>query len=503
MSQSVWIFPDQLSPRHTALAAADRARDVVVFVEPLASGPFARFHKKKTVLLFAAMRHFAAELRAEGWTIDYHELGSVQTYDEAWERHRQRFGERALAVMEPNDLPEDALVRSLGAKVFPTCQFVVPRADFAEFARGRKRLLMETHYRATRQRLGLLVQADGEPEGGQWNFDAENRKTVSNWKADGAPKPPSFQGFQPDATTRAVMRAVAEAFPSAPGEAEDFAWPVTREAAREVLVRFVRERLPRFGDYQDLMLEDAPGMFHSWISGPLNIGLLDPLECVAEAVAAYRRGAAPLAAVEGFVRQIIGWREFVNGVYWFAMPDYAARNALDAQRPLPAFFSTGETEMHCLRTVLGEVRRTAYNHHIQRLMILGNFLLLAGVRPDAALRWFTDMYIDAFDWVMAANVLGMALHADGGFMATKPYAASAAYISKMSNYCAGCRFDPAKKSGPGACPFNLLYWDFYDRHAERFARNPRTSMMVKAWQKRPADERKRITTEARAFLENL
>ncbi len=503
MPHTVWIFPDQLTRRNSALAAANRKEDVVLFVEPLSSGPFQGFHKKKTVLLFAAMRHFADGLREKGWTVDYHELGTVGTYEEALALHRKRHGRRDLLVMEPNDLPEDHLVRGLGATVLPTCQFVVPRTEFATFALGKKRLLMENHYRATRQRLGILVDPNGEPEGGRWNFDAENRKTVANWKADGAPRPPRFAKYPPDDITQNVIHAVEKAFPLAPGETADFAWPVTRTQAVEELRRFTDERLPRYGEYQDLMLEDSPGMFHSWISAPLNLGLLDPMECVDAAVTSYRTGRAPLAAVEGFVRQIIGWREFVNGVYWLKMPEYAERNELEAQRPLPGFFRSGETDMHCLRTVLVEVKRSSYNHHIQRLMVLGNFLLLAGIRPSEALRWFTDMYVDAFDWVMAANVLGMALHADGGFMATKPYAGSGAYISRMSNYCTGCRFDPAKKSGTGACPFNLLYWDFYDRHAARFARNPRTSMMVKSWSKRPEEERNRITREARAFLESL
>jgi len=278
---------------------------------------------------------------------------------------------------------------------------------------------------------------------------------------------------------------------------------VTRAEALESLASFIRERLPRFGDFQDLMLQDAPTMFHSLISGPLNLGLLNPMECIEAAEKAYRDGTAPLAAVEGFIRQILGWREFVNGVYWLKMPDYLSSNALHANRPLPDFFYTAKTDMQCLSLTISEAIDTSYNHHIQRLMILGNFLLLAGIDPRQSHDWFLEMYIDAHEWVMAANVLGMALHADGGFMATKPYAASAAYISKMSNYCSGCQFDPKKKTGPGACPYNLLYWDFYDRHGKRFASNPRTSMMVSSWNKRPESEKNLIRSEAAAFLESL
>ncbi len=509
VGKTIWILGDQLSIEHTALAGADKRQDVVLLIESRSRGAHLRYHKIKLVLIYSAMRHFAAELRADGWTVDYHTMERTADFDAAWERHVAAHRPDEVLLMEPNSWFEDQLVREVLARrdlkvsFTPTRHFVVPRQDFLDAAKGKKRLLMENHYRATRQRLGILVTPDGEPEGGAWNFDSENRKTVADWKRDGAVRPPAVIGVPPDEVTREVMRDVDLYFPGAFGSSAGFRVAVTRAAALQELERFVAERLVRFGDYQDLMLADAPGMFHSWISGPLNVGLLSPRECVDAAVEAYRSGRAPLAAVEGFVRQIIGWREFVNGVYWLKMPDYAASNTLGATRPLPDFFYSGETDLNCLRHVLQELRDTAYNHHIQRLMVLGNFLLLAGIRPQEALRWFTEMYVDAFDWVMAANVLGMALHADGGFMATKPYCGSGAYLSKMGNYCAGCRYDPKKKSGPGACPFNLLYWDFYDRHAERFARNPRTSMMVKSWEKRPELEKKTIRQEAARFLDGL
>ena len=509
MRQTVWIFDDQLTLQNTALAAADRQSAVIFMMERRTSAPHLRWHKIKLVMIFSAMRHFARELQADGWRVDYHSLGETESVETALDLHLSRFASSELVVMEPNSMPERALLESAGARwksgshVFPTCQFVVARADFLKAAAGKKRLLMETHYRATRRELGILVDDSGEPEGGMWNFDASNRRTVADWKRDGSQRPLPRSPYHCDALTREVMADVDRWFPDAFGSSDLFSVPVTREEALRVLSEFVEQRLVRFGDYQDLMLENEPGMFHSWISAPLNLGLLGPLECVEAAVVAYRSGRAPLAAVEGFVRQVIGWREFINGVYWLKMPAYAAVNALDATRPLPEFFYSGRTEMNCLRKVLGEAHDSAYNHHIQRLMILGNFLLLAGVRPQEALAWFTEMYIDAYDWVMAANVLGMALHADGGFMATKPYAGAAAYISKMSNYCGACAFDPKKKSGVGACPFNLLYWNFYDRHADRFASNPRTSMMVSAWRKRPASEQKAIRDDAAKFLQGL
>jgi deoxyribodipyrimidine photolyase-related protein len=364
---------------------------------------------------------------------------------------------------------------------------------------------MEQHYRTYRQKLGVLLDHDGEPEGGAWNFDAENRKTISDWKKEGAPRPgvSATKNRVHDEITQKAISDVEHFFPNGIGRAVDCWLPVTRAEALESLASFIRERLPRFGDFQDLMLQDAPTMFHSLISGPLNLGLLNPMECIEAAEKAYLDGTAPLAAVEGFIRQILGWREFVNGVYWLKMPDYLSSNALHATRPLPDFFYTAKTDMQCLSLTISEAIDTSYNHHIQRLMILGNFLLLAGIDPRQSHDWFLEMYIDAHEWVMAANVLGMALHADGGFMATKPYAASAAYISKMSNYCSGCQFDPKKKTGPGACPYNLLYWDFYDRHGKRFASNPRTSMMVSSWNKRTESEKNLIRSEAAAFLESL
>jgi deoxyribodipyrimidine photolyase-related protein len=503
MKNSILIFGDQLTLHNTALGAGRCGKDVVLLVEARDSG---RAHKIKRVFQFTAMREFAAQLRANGWQVDYRKMGDAPCFEDALKDHLTSHRPESLLIMEPNNWSQQKIVNSIAAsglavQTTPTCQFVTPREEFFRFAKGKKRLLMEAHYRQARQKLGILMRDDGEPEGGAWNYDAENRKTVRDWKKDGAPKPPT--AITRKRNQSPVAAEVEQWFPEDPGRAEDCWLPTTREGAVEALREFIETRLPLFGDYQDLMLQDSPTMFHSLIAAPLNLGLLLPMECVAAAERAYKSGRAPLAAVEGFVRQIIGWREFVNGVYWLKMPDYLQSNGLTATRKLPAFFYSGETDMNCLRCVIREVKDTAYNHHIQRLMILGNFLLLAGISPQEAHDWFLEMYIDAHEWVMAANVLGMALHADGGFMATKPYAGSAAYISKMSNYCSGCSFDPNKKSGPGACPFNLLYWDFYDRHADRFASNPRTSMMVSAWRKRPEAERETIRREAAKFLAGL
>jgi deoxyribodipyrimidine photolyase-related protein len=507
--KTLLVLGDQLSHWNSALRAGDRNSDVVLMVE--CPDFNAKHHKIVRVFQISAMRHFAEELRNKEWTVDYHALGETTDLASAARKHFARFQTSLLVVMEPNNFSDQSRVERMAGEnaipleVLPTCQFVVPRAEFLREAHGKKRLIMEQHYRKARQKYGILLDHDGEPEGGAWNFDAENRKTLADWKKDGAPRPglSATKIRLRDGITEKVISEVDHFFPDGIGRSEDCWLPVTRAEALESLSAFIRERLPRFGDYQDLMLQDSPTLFHSLISGPLNLGLLNPLECVEAAEKAYRQGEAPLAAVEGFIRQILGWREFVNGVYWLKGPQYLSSNALNATRPLPDFFYTAKTDMQCLSLTISEAIDTSYNHHIQRLMILGNFLLLAGIDPQESHVWFLEMYVDAHEWVMAANVLGMALHADGGFMATKPYAGSAAYISKMSNYCSGCQFDPKKKTGPGACPYNFLYWDFYDRHAKRFASNPRTSMMVSSWTKRTESEKAIIRSEARAFLEKL
>lgn len=506
--RSVWILGDQLSPTHAALAAADPARDRVVMIESRARGGHYRYHQHKLVLVYAAMRHFAEELRSRGWRVDYHKLEDTPDFETGLRRHIAAHQITGLLAAEPNDhtstqaLPKLAARAGVPIELVPTAQFLLPRAEFQAWAVGRKRLLMEQHYRRMRERTGLLMEPDGTPVGGQWNYDAENRSGRREWTAAGSPTAPPAP-VENDAVTREVMRLVALHFSNHPGDAATFRLPVTRSDSLNWLTHFVRHRLPRFGQFEDLMAEGEPALFHSVLTPMLNLGLLTPRECCDAAVSAFRDGRAPLAAVEGFVRQIIGWREFINGVYWLRMPGYTALNALGADRPLPAWFYTGDTEMNCLRQVLREVIATGYNHHIQRLMVLGNFMLLAGIRPGEAYRWFMEMYVDAHDWVMAANVIGMTLHADGGFMATKPYAAGPAYLDRMSTYCAKCRFNPKENEGPRACPFHALYWNFFDTHADRFAKNPRVAVMVKNWQKRPAAEQEKIRASAARFLDSL
>ena len=504
--RTAWVLGDQLTMGNAALSGLDPARDVVLMVESRARGAHRRYHRRKLVLVYSAMRHFAEELRRAGWRVDYHRLEETPAFGDALGAHARRFQPEAVRVMAPSDwtttaaLPRMAGAAGLRLEVVPSNLFLVGRDAFREWAGTSKRLLMEHHYRRVRRELGVMMEPDGTPAGGQWNLDAENRLGVSEWRKAGSPRPGAVAWEKPDACTREVMAMVTREFAGHPGDVEGFGWPVDRAGALRWLARFVEERLPQFGAFEDLMLASEPGLFHSMLTPMLNLGLLGPLECVRAAEAAWRAGRVPLASAEGFVRQVLGWREFVNGVYWLKGPGYAEGNGLGAERPLPAWFWTGDTEMKCLATVLREALDTGYNHHIQRLMVLGNFLLLAGVRPAEALGWFNEMYVDAQDWVMAANVLGMALHADGGFMATKPYAAGGAYLSRMSDYCEGCRFSPKVKTGADACPFNVLYWRFMDVHAGRFGNNPRMATIIRSWQKRPEADRARVLADAEAAL---
>jgi deoxyribodipyrimidine photolyase-related protein len=358
---------------------------------------------------------------------------------------------------------------------------------------------MEFFYREQRRRFGILMEG-GQPVGGTWNFDKENRGSFGR---GGPVALPPWARFEPDDITRGALDAVAAHFPEHPGKLEPFRWPVTPAQARAALDDFITHRLPLFGRYQDAMWQGEPWLYHAGLSAALNLKLLDPRDAVHAAVAAWDAGAAPLAAVEGFVRQVLGWREFIRGVYWLKMPGYAELNHFGHQRPLPEFFWTGRTDLNCLRQCFSDTLENGYAHHIQRLMVIGNFALLAGLEPRAVCDWFLAAYTDAVEWVELPNTLGMALHADGGMVGSKPYVASGAYIKRMSNYCKGCSYDPGRRSGAGACPFNLLYWDFLVRHRTRLEANPRMALAVRNLDRIEATELARIRAAATDFLDGL
>ena len=500
------ILGDQLTPSLASLREADVGRDVILLCEVSEEATYVQHHPKKIALLFAAMRHFAAELRAVGQRVDFVRLddpANTGSFTGEVARAVQRHGISRIVCTFPGEYRVLAMMEAWSAtlglpvEILPDDRFLCTPQEFADWADDRTQLRMEFFYREMRRKTGLLMNG-ALPEGGQWNYDAENRKPP----AGGLFIPPPCV-FAPDALTREVLDLVATRFAGHFGTLEPFTLAVTRADALLALQRFIDERLPFFGDYQDAMLSGQPWMFHAQIGFYLNCGLLLPLECARAAEAAYQNGRTPLNAAEGFIRQIIGWREYVRGVYWLKMPDYATANALSAHRRLPWFYWSGDTDMNCLRQCIRETRDNAYAHHIQRLMVLGNFALLAGVHPDEVNAWYLSVYADAYEWVELPNVTGMVLYADGGVVASKPYAASGAYINRMSDYCCGCRYNVAAKTGTDACPFNALYWDFLIRNAGILRRNPRMAMIYKTLDRMAPDQRSALQASAQAFLDRV
>jgi deoxyribodipyrimidine photolyase-related protein len=474
--------------------------DTVLMMEVAEEASYVSHHKQKLTLIFSAMRHFAGELRAQGLTVDYIRLddpANTGSFTGEVQRAITRHRPSSIIVTEPGEWRVMEMMKGWGAEIRNDDRFFASPASFAAWAHGRKQLRMEFFYRDMRRASRLLMEGD-EPAGGQWNFDHDNRKSL--------PKhvdPPKRQRFAPDAITQEVMAMVAQRFASHFGDLEPFGWAVTRDDALEALDHFITACLPNFGDYQDAMKQDNVFLYHAVISPYLNIGLITPREICESAEAAWRSGRAPLNAVEGFIRQILGWREYVRGLYWLKMPGYAETNALDAHRPLPDFYWTGKTEMNCLAQAIGDTKRHAYAHHIQRLMVTGNFALLAGLSPREVEQWYLLVYADAFEWVELPNTHGMALFADGGIMASKPYAASGAYIDRMSDYCNHCRYKPDVKLGPKACPFNYLYWDFLLRNEQHLKSNPRMAMPYRTLAKMEPDRKAEIARQAKVFLDGL
>jgi deoxyribodipyrimidine photolyase-related protein len=501
-----FILGDQLTRGVSSLRGLDKARDVVLMAEVWDEATYVRHHKQKIAFLFSAMRHFAESLREEGVRVDYVRLddpANTQSFTGEIERAVARHRAAEVFVTEPGEWRVWQMMldwrETLGVPVHvrDDDRFVCSRDEFARWADGRKQYRMEYFYREMRRKTGLLMRGD-EPEGGQWNFDQENRKNLPKGLA-----PPVRRRFAPDGVTRAVLDLVASRFGNHFGDLEPFGWAVTRPDALAALDHFIADCLAGFGDYQDAMKAGEDFLYHSVISPYLNCGLLTAVEVCEAAERAYRAGRAPLNAVEGFIRQVVGWREFVRGIYWTRMPEYAATNHLSAKRPLPAFYWTGGTDMNCLADCIGATRRHAYAHHIQRLMVTGNFALLAGISPAAIEEWYLVVYADAYEWVELPNVHGMVMHADGGLLGSKPYAASGAYINRMSDYCGGCRYDHGLKSGPDACPFNYLYWNFLIENEKRLAGNPRMAMPYRTLAKMDAARRAEISADSAAFLDGL
>lgn len=503
MTIGIWILGDQLHLDQAAIASVKTLQSPpetpVLMVESHRWVQQRNYHKQKLVLVWSAMRHFAAELTAAGYPVTYFE---TDTFASALPRFISDTHIRELRVMDPADLPMRSrlveLASSLDCKIahIPNNHYVWTHQEFGDWAASRQRLVMEDFYRAGRKRFQILMSGD-QPVTGRWNFDKENRKPARTDLEFPAPA-----SFEPDRVTRTVIDKVERDYGSHFGSLESFAWGVTRTQAWQVLDRFIQTRLDRFGPYQDAMVTGQPTMWHALISPYLNLGLLQPLEVIQEIERAYRENRAPIASAEGAIRQILGWREYVRGLYELYMPTgYSDLNWFDHQRPLPEFFWTGKTDMNCLHQTLQQVIDSGYAHHIQRLMILGNFALISGINPQALEDWFHSAFIDSYDWVMQTNVLGMSVFADGGMLATKPYAASSNYIHKMSDYCEHCRYNRKNKTGNDACPFNTFYWDFLRRHREQLGNLGRMGLVLANLKRLSPEQLADIGDRAQAWWE--
>ena len=478
------VLGDQLDLDASGFDDFDARVDAVWMAEVAEESTHVWSSKPRTVMFLAAMRHFALALQHAGRPLHYTRLeapGNGGSLAAQLQADILRLKPARLVMTAPGDwrvleaIKAVAAASKLPLDIREDRHFFSSVRDFAAHAKGRKALRMEYFYREQRKRHDVLMQ-DGEPVGGQWNFDADNRAAFG---AAGPGAVPPRAKFEPDATTREVIALVCSRFADHPGRLESFAWPVTRAQALQSLQAFVRERLPLFGRYQDAMWPGEPWLYHAHLSAALNLKLLNPREVVAAAVAAHREGHAPLSSVEGFVRQILGWREYVRGVYWTQMPGYLERNELEAEHDLPAWFWTGATDMACLRDALTQTLEHGYANHIQRLMVTGLYTLMLGVQPKQVHAWYLAVYVDAVEWVELPNTLGMSQYADGGLMGSKPYIATGKYIQRMSPHCKGCRYDPAQRSGDSACPFTTLYWDFLMHHEAALAQNPRMALQVK------------------------
>ncbi|MFK7734909.1 MAG: cryptochrome/photolyase family protein [Pirellulaceae bacterium] len=510
MRNLVLVLGDQLSHDNEALVKFDPSQDSVWMAEVDEEATKVWCHKTRLVFFFSAMRHFRDELEEKDFPIEYHELTPQRSKDkggnfgEVLAQSLRKFKPEKVIVAQPGDwfvqqeLQQTCDESDVELEIVEDTHFYCTIEDFREWSQGRKTMVLEHFYRSMRKKHQILMEGKSKPVGGEWNFDKENRKTFDK----GGPKNITpVAEFAPDETTKEVMAMVEKRFADHPGECESFSYPVTAEQATESLEDFIENRLPNFGDYQDAMWSDTEFLNHSRISAVLNAHLLDPAIVVQSAVDAYENGAAPINSVEGFVRQVIGWREYVRGVYWTQMPGYIERNALECEQyDVPKSFWDGETEMNCVRQAMQPVLKHSYAHHIQRLMVLGLYAQLLGVHPRKFHDWHMAMYADAIDWVSLPNTLGMSQHADGAVVGTKPYCASGNYIDRMSNYCKGCAFKPKEATGDKACPVTTLYWDFLDRHRDAFADNGRMTFQMKNLENKSEEVMEEIRKAAAAQI---
>ena len=499
----VIVLGDQLDAQSSALQDFDPIQDVVWMAEVAEESTHVWSAKQRIAVFLSAMRHYAQDLQMQGLAMVYTHLNDAGNHGSLALELSQAITQlqpAGLVMTAPGDWRVLQNLRAVAAEhqlpldLRDDTHFFCTVRDFTAHAKGRKQLRLEYWYRELRHKHGILMDGK-DPVGGQWNFDADNRESFGKAGPQDVPAPTRFA---PDAITQDVIELVNTHFASHPGTLGSFGWPVTRAQALLALHAFIAQRLPLFGQYEDAMWSGEPWLYHSHLSSALNLKLLNPREVVQAAEDAYRAGHAPLAAVEGFIRQILGWREYVRGIYWTQMPEYLDLNALDAQAELPDWYWTGETDMACLKDAITQTLEHGYAHHIQRLMVTGLYALLLGVKPQAVHAWYLSVYVDAVEWVELPNTLGMGQFGDGGLMASKPYVASGKYIQRMSNHCKGCQYDPALSTGASACPFTTLYWDFLMQHELLLKKNPRMAMQLKNLARLDAPARDAIRAQATA-----
>ncbi|MGF1484821.1 MAG: cryptochrome/photolyase family protein [Opitutales bacterium] len=506
------VLGDQLDGDSSLFKRLEKESDALWMAEVAEETEHVWAHKLRVAYFFTAMRHFCQELRSRDWKVFYEELPQQPSRDrgrsfkELLEKDLAKLKPEKVLIVEPGDWRVRAQIREacetagVELEILEDTHFFCGLEEFRDYAEGRKGLVLETFYRQLRKKHDVLLEEGGKPTGGEWNYDTDNRETFGK---DGPGTLPDLPKNAPDKTTQAVLDLVEARFNDHPGKLDHFDLPVTRKDALKYFDDFLAHRLENFGTYQDAMWTEARFLYHSRISVLLNVKLLNPREVVQKAIQAYEDGNAPLNSVEGFVRQVLGWREFIRGVYWLKMPEYAELNALEHEEAVPGFFWDGDTEMACCRDAMENVLNHGYAHHIQRLMVLGLFAQIYGAHPRRFHEWHMAMYLDAVDWVSLPNALGMSQYGDGGVVATKPYCASGNYIKRMGNYCTQCKYNPSKSTGDDACPFTVFYWDFLARHHKRFENNRRMTFQVKNLERKDPGELKKIRQKADELREAL
>ena len=500
------IFPDQLNPEISSILDFDKELDEILICEFKKDFTNVNHHKKKIVYQLSCMRHFQSDLIEMGCRVNYVKIDDPNNRGDFYpelQALNQEKGFEHLIVTEPSSFDELSSVKRWGElfkvriDIRKNNLFMCDIEEFKKWSMGRKELRLEYFYRTMRKKFNILMDNE-KPIGGAWNFDKSNRKTLKNNS-----NIPEKYSCSIDDLTLEIIELVNHEFKNHFGKTENFEFAVTRKQALNAVEKFMHERLENFGDYQDAMLSEDPWLFHSHISMYLNNGLIYAKECIVLAENEHNVNNAPINSVEGFIRQILGWREYIRGLYWLKMPDYKKLNRLNAEKSLPSFYWDADTKMNCIKESVENTMQNAYAHHIQRLMILGNFALIAGIQPEDVNDWFLSVYADAYEWVELPNVTGMALFADGGIIASKPYASTGAYINRMSNYCDLCQYDVKEKTGEDACPFNYLYWNFLERNESKLSTNPRLGIAYKNLGRFPKEKLSAFKNNADNFMKKI